>query len=99
VTTNAPASPGPSSVTIWQVVGRLVRGGQAAKVYFCDAAFAPKTAHRTDNDLDDASTSLLLGMRDVLAPYFDPASADADRHLVKALYQPLHQALSTMGDR
>ncbi len=28
-------------VTIWQVIGRLVRGGVAARVYFCDAAFAP----------------------------------------------------------
>ena len=88
-------------VTIWQVVGRLLRGGQAARVYFCDAAFAPNTARRGDDatDLDDASTSLLLGMRDVLAPYFDPAGTDADRHLVQALYQPLHQALTTMGDR
>jgi hypothetical protein len=86
-------------VTIWQVVGRLLRGGQAAKVYFCDAAFAPKTAQRADDDLDDASTSLLLGMRDVLAPYFEVAGSDPDRHLVRALYQPLHQALTRMGDR
>jgi hypothetical protein len=88
-------------VTIWQVVGRLLRGGQAAKVYFCDAAFAPLTARRseTDADLDDASTSLLYGMRDVLTPYFDPTSTDPNRHLVQALYQPLFQALTTMGDR
>jgi len=85
-------------VTIWQVVGRLVRGGQAAKVYFCDAAFAPKTAQRTDNTLDDASTSLLWGMRDVLEPYFAADGTDADRHLVQALYNPLYQALKDMGD-
>jgi hypothetical protein len=88
-------------VTIWQVVGRLLRGGQAAKVYFCDAAFAPLTACRGegDTDLDDASTSLLYGMRDVLTPYFDPTGNDPDRHLVQALYQPLFQALTTMGER
>ncbi|BCY13183.1 transposase [Actinoplanes sp. L3-i22] len=87
-------------VTIWQVVGRLLRGGQAAKIYFCDAAFAPNTARRSDNiaDIDDASTSLLLGMRAVLDPYFAPAGDDADRHLVQALYQPLHRALTKMGD-
>jgi hypothetical protein len=85
-------------VTIWQVIGRLLRGGQAAKVYFCDAAFAPKSAHG-DGDLDDANTSLLVGMREVLAPYFDPTSSDPDRFLVQALYQPLYQALSAMGDR
>jgi hypothetical protein len=86
-------------VTIWQVVGRLVRGGQAAKVYFCDAAFAPKTAQRADGDIDDASTSLLLGMRDVLEPYFAADAAHNDRHLVQALYNPLYQALKDMGDR
>ncbi|GGN18722.1 hypothetical protein FHR83_004042 [Actinoplanes campanulatus] len=88
-------------VTIWQVVGRLLRGGQAAKVYFCDAAFAPQTAYGGDDpaDLDDASTSLLLGMREVLTPYFTADGADTNRHLVQALYQPLYQALTTMGDR
>ncbi len=86
-------------VTIWQVIGRLLRGGQAAKIYFCDAAFAPNTARRdAEADLDDASTSLLYGMRDVLTPYFDPTGTDPDRHLVQALYQPLYQALATTGD-
>ena len=88
-------------VTIWQVIGRLLRGGQAARIYFCDAAFAPNTARRSgrEADLDDASTSLLYGMRDVLTPYFDPAGTDPDRHLVRALYEPLYRALTTMGDR
>lgn len=84
-------------VTIWQVVGRLLRGGQAAKVYFCDAAFAPNTAQAEQGLLDDAGTSLLHGMREVLLPYFDPASTDPDRHLVRALYRPLHDALTAMG--
>jgi hypothetical protein len=86
-------------VTIWQVVGRLLRGGQAAKVYFCDAAFAPHTARREPGLLDDVGSSLLHGMREVLDPYFDAGSADADRHLVQALYQPLHKALTSMGGR
>jgi hypothetical protein len=87
-------------VTIWQVIGRLLRGGQAAKIYFCDAAFAPNTAQRVLDhaDLDDASTSLLHGMRHVLTPYFEPTSTDPDRHLVQALYSPLHQALNSLGD-
>ncbi|WP_345613077.1 hypothetical protein [Pseudonocardia adelaidensis] len=48
-------------VTIWQVIGRLLRGGQPARVYFCDAAFAPRTARRAedDTDVDDETTSLL----------------------------------------
>ncbi len=87
-------------VSIWQVAGRLLRGGQAARVYFCDAAFAPNTARRSDDaaDVDDAGTSLLLGMRAVLDPYFEPAGTHADRYLVQALYQPLHRALTMIGD-
>lgn len=82
-------------VTIWQVVGRLVRGGQDAKVYFCDAAFVPastaqKPAHET------ADTSLLLGMRDVLDAYCSPGATSSDRYLVQALYGPLHQALVSL---
>ena len=34
-------------VTIWQVIGRLVRGGVPARVVFMDAAFAPALAEST----------------------------------------------------
>ena len=34
-------------VTIWQVIGRLVRGGVPARVVFMDAAFAPALAEAT----------------------------------------------------
>lgn len=80
-------------VTMWQVIGRLVRGGQAARVYFCDAAFAPGIArgHR-----DSEATSLLLGMRKALARYCDESSREPDRHLVRALYGPMYRALSSM---
>jgi hypothetical protein len=81
-------------VTIWQVIGRLVRGGVPAEVYFCDAAFAPGSALRNDTAQDDDTTSLLLGLRDVLAPYFQPESEDPDRYLVEALYGCLHEALA-----
>lgn len=79
-------------VTMWQVIGRLIRGGQAAQIYFCDAAFAPKSA---DGKIDTAATSLLRGMLEVLAPYFEPASSvgATDRSLANALYGPLYSAL------
>jgi hypothetical protein len=80
-------------VTMWQVIGRLVRGGQAAQVYFCDAAFAPGAER---NRKDTAATSILLGMRDALDRYCSPSSTDPDRHLVNDLYGPLHRALSKM---
>lgn len=82
-------------VGIWQVIGRLVRGGCPAEVYFCDAKFAPRLMGLR-SDQDDTDISLIAGMRSVLAPYFDSSSPDPDTHLVKLLYEPLHQALSTL---
>lgn len=89
-------------VGIWQVIGRLVRGGQPATVYFCDAAFA-KRAASTETVVDDASSSLLFGMRQVLAPYFDECPrnpvSQTDRELVKVLYGPFYLGLTRMQVR
>ena len=84
-------------VTIWQVIGRLVRGGSPAYVYFCDAAFAPNSASGNEQG-DRASTSLLVGMKAVLHPYFVPNSdkQHPESLLVQALYGPFYKALSTM---
>ncbi|WP_086661854.1 hypothetical protein [Lentzea kentuckyensis] len=82
-------------VGIWQVIGRLVRGGCPAEVYFCDAKFAPRLMGLR-SDEDDTDISLIAGMRSVLAPYFDKPSTDPDTHLVELLYEPLHHALSTL---
>ena len=56
-------------VSIWQVIGRLIRGGSPARVIFCDAAFALNTAHQ-DEQGDTPQSSLLVGMQEVLRPYF-----------------------------
>ncbi|MEU7779185.1 signal recognition particle [Micromonospora parva] len=84
-------------VVIWQVIGRLVRGGVAARVYFVDGAFSPREAGFKGADTPE--TSLLRSMIHELDPYFDPASAvdPLDRSLVRALYQPLYDALRAMG--
>ncbi|MGR8007689.1 pPIWI_RE_Z domain-containing protein [Streptomyces hypolithicus] len=93
-------------VTIWQVIGRLVRGGVPARVVFVDAAFAPALAE-TGAPPEAATRSgrrrnedgLLIKLRDVLAPYFDDASepesfpSPADPALVRTLYHPLYEAL------
>jgi len=83
-------------VTIWQVIGRLVRGGVAARVYFCDAAFAPLAAD-TDRP-GQRTTSLLLSMIDLLRPYFvgSDTTRPEERALAHMLYSPLYQALTTM---
>ncbi len=85
-------------VTIWQVIGRLVRGGSPAQVFFCDAAFDPG-AYQSEDDPIAAGVSLLTGMIDVLHPYFDKTNttiAPADKVLVDTLYGPLYKALQRM---
>ncbi|MBF6263591.1 transposase [Nocardia farcinica] len=87
-TTDRPALAWTQLVTIWQVIGRLVRGGCAARVHFCDAKFAP--------DLDDPDASLLVGMHRVLDRYLGPDAecTPADRELAESLYGPFHRALA-----
>jgi hypothetical protein len=84
-------------VVMWQVIGRLVRGGVPARVVFVDAAFSPREAGLTASDTP--ATSLLLSMRQVLSPYFTghPGITEAERSLVKNLYEPLYDALASLG--
>lgn len=73
-------------VTIWQVIGRLVRGGQKATVHFCDAAFDPAS-----------DTSLLVGMHQVLtAAQAGKGIRPQDVELATILYGPLHRALTAL---
>ncbi|MFI6204819.1 hypothetical protein ACIBAI_00235 [Streptomyces sp. NPDC051041] len=90
-------------VTIWQVIGRLVRGGVPARVVFVDARFAPRTAKALSPGSAAAplprEDGLLTGLRDVLAPYFaegapPPDCPDpADPAVARLLYAPLYKAL------
>ncbi|MGH3874881.1 MAG: hypothetical protein ACRDSR_25830 [Pseudonocardiaceae bacterium] len=83
-------------VVMWQVIGRLVRGGVAARVVFVDAAFSPREAGL--KAADTPATSLLASMRHILDPYFTDDSPESaiDRSLVQALYEPLYRALVDM---
>ncbi|GAA0902714.1 signal recognition particle [Virgisporangium aurantiacum] len=83
-------------VVMWQVIGRLVRGGVPARVVFVDAAFAPREAGMQAEDT--AETSLLLSMHNALHYYLSHVSnaEPVDQSLVRALYQPLYQALDTI---
>lgn len=89
-------------ITIWQVVGRLIRGGSPARVYFVDAAFKSKR-YQPDDDSEDPyviQIGLLAEMQNVLAPYFDSNSPiePTERELVKTLYEPFYRALSQIGE-
>ncbi|MEV7185569.1 hypothetical protein [Kitasatospora sp. NPDC093102] len=93
-------------VTIWQVIGRLVRGGVPARVVFVDARFAPKLARAFAPGVQMAAQpsddGLLTGLRSVLSPYFDPGADPArfpdpgDPALARLLYQPLFEALTSL---
>ena len=80
-------------VAIWQVIGRLVRGGVPARVVFMDAAFAPALAESTAPPPPPSTTpggkprrnrrhrtedGLLIKLRSVLAPYFEAPAGPAD---------------------
>jgi hypothetical protein len=83
-------------VSLWQVIGRLVRGGCAAQVIFCDAKFAPQMAKLEVDETE--RTSLLIGMKAVLEPFFNGTLSQSPRtrDLVRILYEPLYQALERM---
>jgi pPIWI RE three-gene island domain Z len=75
-------------VQIWQVVGRLVRGGSKAQVFFCDDKFNPTEGR-----------SLLREMRHVLEDCLTDENEKvsvADRAVVEQLYAPLYAALMKM---
>lgn len=82
-------------VSIWQIIGRLVRGGKPARVYFCDAKFDPVRAGISPKDV-----SLLDEMKRVLDPFFKKKGLnqiiDNETILVRELYGPLYQSLSNI---
>ncbi|GAA3381955.1 hypothetical protein [Streptomyces racemochromogenes] len=84
-------------VVIWQVIGRLVRGGVPARVAFVDAAFTPNAA-AVPALPDTAESSLLHSMTDALKPYFTPGTdvPEDDRFIVTALYEPLWEGLERL---
>jgi hypothetical protein len=75
-------------VALTQVLGRACRGDVEMHVFFCDAAFFPESPER----------HLLLGWRDILAPYFqaDSSLPDLDRELASILYGAVYDQLTRM---
>ncbi|MEV1091611.1 signal recognition particle [Streptomyces microflavus] len=83
-------------VVMWQVIGRLVRGGVPARVVFVDSQFAPLEA--AGRGPDTYRSGLLASMLHVLRPYMtdDESIPLRDRQLVSALYKPLYEALEAL---
>ncbi|MFL4496641.1 hypothetical protein ACJ6WD_36175 [Streptomyces sp. VTCC 41912] len=83
-------------VVMWQVIGRLVRGGVPARVVFVDAAFAPNRG-AVPARIDTPASSLLHSVLDVLDPYFDGGAKSAEEQfIVRALYEPLRRMLTRL---
>jgi len=74
-------------VVVWQTIGRLVRGGRAAHVFFVDAAFHPRKGR-----------SMLRGWRDMLEAYLKQPSSKpfTEQLLAEALYEPAYRALNEL---
>lgn len=80
-------------VSIWQIIGRLVRGGVPAEVHFMDVKFAPLSAN---GEQDSEITSLLVGIIKVLKPYVEgedkrPCEVTIARSLYRAFFNALQQ--------
>ena len=83
-------------VSIWQIIGRLVRGGVPCLVHFLDVKFAPKSA---DNELDDETTSLLVGMIQELSAWLDGDDKQPyENTLGYSLYGAFFNALKSTKD-
>jgi hypothetical protein len=78
-------------VSIWQIIGRLVRGGVPAVVHFIDVKFAPNSAI---GEQDSESTSLLVAIIKVLEP-----CVEGEDVLARSLYGAFLNALKQMRER
>lgn len=83
------------TVMIWQTIGRLVRGGSPARVFFVDAAFAPGTAGASPVE-DKPETSFLHGLRAILTEATEGGDT-IERTVAAALYQPMIDAFARVG--
>lgn len=83
-------------VSVWQIIGRLVRGGVPCIVHFLDAKFAPKSV---DSELDNEVTSLLVGMIKELQFAIEPQDKQPwEKTLAKSLYGAFFNALKQTKD-
>jgi hypothetical protein len=83
-------------VSIWQIVGRLVRGGVPCNVYFLDKTFAPQSAN---GERDRLETSLLVGMIKELTNLIEKEDLQPyQKMLGESLYQAFFTALKNTED-
>lgn len=64
--------------SIYQTTGRTIRGGTETRVFFCDAAFAPRNSVRGPTARDTVHTSLLVAITEHLQQMLTAPDDDAD---------------------
>ncbi|MGB3558330.1 MAG: hypothetical protein WBA24_07265, partial [Geitlerinemataceae cyanobacterium] len=77
-------------VSIWQIIGRLVRGGVPCLVHFLDVKFAPQSA---EGERDLATTSLLVGILEALQQEIEGDRKRHEQTLARSLYGAFFNAL------
>ncbi|MFB5676444.1 hypothetical protein ACE3NQ_08585 [Paenibacillus terreus] len=77
-------------VNIWQLTGRLIRGGVDARILYLDASFAPKSAEYGEDSYD---TSLLLAMRAELA---EKLNSNDDSTIIEVLFDVMIKGLNNL---
>jgi pPIWI RE three-gene island domain Z len=81
-------------VSIWQIIGRLVRGGVPCIVHFLDAKFAPLSAK---GEVDSEVTSLLVAIIKELEFAIEASGKGAwERTIARSLYGAFFNALNRM---
>ncbi|GLZ28076.1 hypothetical protein Lesp02_02660 [Lentzea sp. NBRC 105346] len=82
--------------SIYQTMGRTIRGGTTTQVYFCDAAFSPRNAERGATARDTVHTSLLVAIAAQLEEMLTDPAPDApltrqrDHVIDTTLYELAH---------
>jgi hypothetical protein len=83
-------------VSIWQIIGRLVRGGVPCIVHFLDVKFAPKSA---TGELDSEVTSLLVSIiKELQLEVEGEGKRPYERTLARSLYGAFLNALKQTKD-
>jgi hypothetical protein len=71
-------------VDLLQTIGRAMRNGCKARVFFVDASFATNSTH---NHRDSQRSSMIVAMRDVLQELLSSADP-VEREIYRLLYEP-----------
>nr|WP_038966565.1 hypothetical protein [Bradyrhizobium diazoefficiens] len=71
-------------VDLLQTIGRAMRNGCKARVFFVDASFAMNS---TQNRRDSQRSSMIVAMRDVLQELLSSADP-VEREIYRLLYEP-----------